>query len=130
MMSLSNNHDNGLNLLCGKSTTQHIQFQPPNTNGTSTSSSSCAEDDDACWNRSYKLYLSTKICDAMLGTAAAEETMTSTTTKSIGIVPLVFAVHCFGCTSGGMVKWEEIAEEYGFALVRPEGKNDYTICSM
>ena len=40
----------------------------------------------------------------------------------IGTVPLVFAVHGYGDLPDRMKKWEQVAEEYGFVLVRPEGK--------
>ena len=34
-------------------------------------------------------------------------------------LPLLFAVHCFGCTFAQMEHWEAEAREYGFVLVLP-----------
>ena len=35
--------------------------------------------------------------------------------------PLLFAIHCFGCTAETMMHWNKEAAEYGFALVIPQG---------
>jgi len=40
-----------------------------------------------------------------------------------GVLPLVYAIHCFGCDASAMKKWERIAEAFNFVLVRPEGIN-------
>ena len=36
-------------------------------------------------------------------------------------IPLVFALHCFGCKAEVMGHWIDIAEKFQFALVLPEG---------
>jgi poly(3-hydroxybutyrate) depolymerase len=38
-----------------------------------------------------------------------------------GSMPLVFALHCFGCGMDVMDYWQPIASEFQFALVIPEG---------
>ena len=43
------------------------------------------------------------------------------TSPEIGILPLVYAIHCFGCDASVMRKWETIAQIFNFMLVRPEG---------
>ena len=45
------------------------------------------------------------------------------TSPEIGILPLVYAIHCFGCDASVMRKWETIAQTFNFMLVRPEGVN-------
>jgi len=62
----------------------------------------CTHDCD----RQYYLYLPSAACD------------NSTT---IGTLPLVFAVHCLGCSAETMMHWTEIAEQYHFVLAMPEG---------
>lgn len=60
--------------------------------------------------RTYHLYIPTQLC------------VSNSSTQDIGSLPLVFAVHCLGCTADSMIKWDQIAEEFNFILVRPEGK--------
>jgi poly(3-hydroxybutyrate) depolymerase len=57
--------------------------------------------------RNYVLYLpqSQAACDI-----SKEDTL-----------PLVFAVHCLGCTPDVMMHWTEVADEFSFVLVIPEG---------
>jgi len=57
-------------------------------------------------NRTYHLYVPTRLCES---------------TKEIGALPILFAVHCFGCDASAMIKWEKVAENFNFILVRPEG---------
>jgi poly(3-hydroxybutyrate) depolymerase len=37
------------------------------------------------------------------------------------ILPLVFAIHCLGCTGSTMMHWIDEAEKFNFVLVIPEG---------
>jgi poly(3-hydroxybutyrate) depolymerase len=46
---------------------------------------------------------------------------TSTDASAIGALPLVFSIHCLGCSMQTMEFWSEIAEEYNFIWVNPEG---------
>jgi poly(3-hydroxybutyrate) depolymerase len=38
-----------------------------------------------------------------------------------GPLPLLFSIHCFGCTADTMKHWKQEADQYGFALVIPQG---------
>lgn len=64
----------------------------------------CTGDD--C-DRTYYLYLPPVAC-----------------ANNIGTLPLVFAVHCLGCTPATMMHWIEIAEAYHFVLAIPEGLHE------
>lgn len=62
-------------------------------------------------DRAYYLYLPLAACD---------------NGGDLEILPLVFAVHCLGCTPTTMMHWIEIAEANRFVLVIPEGlKNSF-----
>ena len=63
----------------------------------------CTGDD--C-DRTYYLYLPLAACD---------------NGGDIEILPLVFAIHCLGCTPSTMLHWIAIAEANRFVLVIPEG---------
>jgi poly(3-hydroxybutyrate) depolymerase len=39
----------------------------------------------------------------------------------IDVMPLVFALHCYGCTSAQMIHWTRVAEEFSFVLAVPDG---------
>ena len=41
--------------------------------------------------------------------------------EAVQVVPLLFAIHCYGCTANTMKHWHKEAEQYGFALVIPQG---------
>jgi len=57
--------------------------------------------------REYYLYLPSAACDNGATT--------------IGTLPLVFAVHCLGCSAETMMHWTEIAEQRHFVLAIPVG---------
>ncbi len=88
-------------LQCGSSS-QSIYIQ---ADGTST----CEKLDDECWNRKYEILIPKKICEV------------KSQQKNVGIVPLVFAVHGYGGSPSNMLAWEEVAEDFAFVLIRPEG---------
>lgn len=50
--------------------------------------------------------------------------------QNVGTVPLVFALHGYGGSSMSMIPWEKVAEEFGFILVRPQGKFLSMLLSM
>ena len=64
--------------------------------------------------RNYYLYLPSAAC-------AGDNVHLDNRVDSIGTLPLVFAVHCLGCTPMTMMHWTEIAETYHFVLAIPEG---------
>ena len=116
-----------LEKICGTST-RYIQLDPE----------TCGDDDAAC-NRRYELYIPENLCDdvgnndggssldgdptatsSSLSSSLSLSSSSSSSTK-FGSLPLVFAVHCLGCHASAMVKFEEIATEFNFILVRPEG---------
>jgi poly(3-hydroxybutyrate) depolymerase len=61
------------------------------------------EDSNDC-DRSYYLFVPPSQC-----------------TGEKDILPLVFAIHCFGCNYNQMIHWEAVATDLNFALVIPEG---------
>ena len=91
-----------LEKICGSST-YTLQMDPE----------TCTREADC--NRTYHLYIPDSLCDEPSSSSG------SSATNSIGTLPLVFAAHCFGCEASAMVKFEEIAQEFNFVLVRPEG---------
>ena len=101
MMSLTVNEDIN-NLGCGSSTHQIL---------TDTSAPSCTSEASNC-NRSYHLYIPSGLCDSNSKLMPA---------STIGSIPLVFGVHCFGCNADSMKTFEQMAQIYNFILVRPEG---------
>jgi poly(3-hydroxybutyrate) depolymerase len=63
-------------------------------------------------HRRYMMYFPTSVCGGELTTAAATITVT---------LPLVFSVHCLGCSLNSLQHWSELAELYQFVWVNPEG---------
>jgi len=75
-------------------------------------SASCGSREEDC-NRTFHLYIPERLCD--------NDDSSTNSVASIGTIPLVFAVHCFSCNAQAMAKFEAIAKEFNFVLVRPEG---------
>ncbi len=73
---------------------------------------SCGNREEDC-NRTFHLYIPEHLCDNGDSDTKPE--------AKIGTLPLVFAVHCFGCNANAMVKFETVAKDFNFVLVRPEG---------
>jgi poly(3-hydroxybutyrate) depolymerase len=65
-------------------------------------------EDAADCDRSYYLYVPPSKC------SGEEE-------DDDDILPLVFAIHCFGCSYKQMLHWEAVAADFNFVLVIPEG---------
>ncbi len=94
---------------CGSSTSQVLQMPP----------GSCME---ASCEREYYLYIPTKVCSSISGISSDKSSnVIGPEDTTVGLLPLVFAVHCLGCTANAMVKFEEVAERFQFILVRPVG---------
>jgi len=68
----------------------------------------CIREEDC--NRTYHLYIPDSLCNA------GPESL-----KEVGTLPLVFAVHCFGCQASAMENFVQAAQHFNFLLVRPEG---------
>lgn len=81
-------------------------------------SDSCPVDDPKSCTRDFHVFIPSLAC---------QSTTNSTKTEpEIGTLPLVFAVHCFGCNAEAMINFENVAENFNFVLVRPEGiKNSW-----
>lgn len=60
--------------------------------------------------RTYYLYIPLSLCSDDDAVVPASDT-----------VPLVFAVHCLGCTAQNMMHLTKIADSYAFVMVIPEG---------
>lgn len=65
-------------------------------------------DSEPSLQRSYYQYLPTSLCGDQ-----ADDVDT--------VLPLVFVVHCFGCTAENMLFWQQVAERYNFVMVVPQG---------
>jgi len=66
--------------------------------------------------RMYSLYIPTSLCKDNGNNDENGEIV-----KLDEIIPIVFAIHCYGCTGEEMNFWVSVAEEYNFVLVIPEG---------
>jgi len=73
--------------------------------------------------RSYSLYVPTSLCDSnnKLKWQNNPGGKQRETEAAADIVPIVFAIHCYGCNGDYMNEWNDVAEEYNFVLVIPEG---------
>jgi len=98
---------------CGTST-HHVQLDPDTCNNNDDDDD---DDDEADCNRTYELYIPERLCDD----DSNDDDHTISAADKFGSIPLVFAVHCYGCDASAMVKFEEIAKEFNFILVRPTG---------
>jgi poly(3-hydroxybutyrate) depolymerase len=80
--------------------------------------SDCEETNPDDCNRSYFLHFPTIIC---------KEQNSSTAGDSLPTLPLVFAIHCFGCSAMTMFpSFIQHSNEHNFVLVVPEGiKNSW-----
>jgi len=100
-------HTLTLNDLCGNLVKEQLEI--PNCTSADTDESSYGQGghnyNDAC-NRAYELYVPTTACDHHHET---------------NVLPLVFAVHCFGCPASSMRYWIDYAEAFNFVLVIPHG---------
>ena len=74
----------------------------------------CAKECD----RRYTMYLPTSVCGS--GEEGGDGGLKGTTTTT-GVLPMVFTIHCYGCTMNTFHFWSEIAEAYNFVWVNPEG---------
>uniref|UniRef100_A0A7S3Q6F5 Feruloyl esterase n=1 Tax=Chaetoceros debilis TaxID=122233 RepID=A0A7S3Q6F5_9STRA len=74
---------------------------------------SCPVDDPTSCMRKFHVYIPNVVCQSA--------TNSTKTNQDLGTLPLVFAVHCFGCDAERMIKFEDVAENFKFVLVRPEG---------
>ena len=83
-------------------------------------SSDCREANPDDCNRSYLLYIPNIICDKQSSSAAGGDIQPTT-------LPLVFAIHCFGCSATIMYNsFAQHANEHNVVLVAPEGiKNSW-----
>jgi poly(3-hydroxybutyrate) depolymerase len=64
----------------------------------------CNQEQEKQCNRKYELFIPKAACQ-----------------QDIGILPLVFAVHCQDCHVNDMVHWQTVAQIYSFVLVIPYG---------
>jgi poly(3-hydroxybutyrate) depolymerase len=64
----------------------------------------CDQEQDKLCNRKYELFFPRAACE-----------------QDIGILPLVFAVHCENCHANDMFHWQTVAQLYNFVLVIPYG---------
>lgn len=125
----------GINSTCGK---QKVLLEVPDCNiGTSNQ----GEDLTAfVCKRPFYLYIPSIFCDEKSSTSEypskikldsvnnlhAESSVAIPSSTLADTVPLVFSLHCYGCTYETMEHWTNVAEEYKFILVLPEGiKNSW-----
>jgi len=80
-----------------------------------TMKKNCVQDCD----RTYYLYLPSSVTCSKNNNAVVVGNDSST--GGGGRLPLVFAVHCLGCSPQTMMYWVDIAEKYQFVLAIPEG---------
>lgn len=111
MSHSSLNGSNTTELICGSSTS-HVLYMPPD---------SC-NDEKTC-ERVYHVYIPSRVCSSMSDNINASIGSGSSViaAEDMGTLPLVFAVHCLGCTADVMDRFEEVAESFQFILVRPVG---------
>ncbi|CAB9498048.1 polyhydroxybutyrate depolymerase [Seminavis robusta] len=64
--------------------------------------------------RKYMFYLPKAAC-------GPNNSVGSSTTEAVGRLPLVFTIHCLGCSMQTFQFWSEVAEAYNFVWVNPEG---------
>ena len=70
--------------------------------------------------RTYHVYIPPSLCDTAVGVGADDEN--STDHPMSDTVPLVFALHCLGCTAQTMMHLtSSIADPYSAVMVIPEG---------
>jgi poly(3-hydroxybutyrate) depolymerase len=105
-------------ITCGTPMTRLLDRSEKKGNENCGASQSC--------NRVYVLYLPTAACPPPTTIMDGEEATTTTTSSSSSSssslrLPLVFAMHCLGCSPSTMMSWKELAEEYSFVLAIPEG---------
>jgi poly(3-hydroxybutyrate) depolymerase len=102
-------------ITCGIPITRRLDRSERKGNEDCAASQSC--------NRVYFLYLPTAACPPPTTLMDGEEETTAATTSSSSTLrlPLVFAMHCFGCSPSTMMSWTELAEDYSFVLAIPEG---------
>lgn len=95
-LSGKNSHSSSMNLddYCGQLVKEKLHFR----NCTSANAHDCT--------RSFDLYVPNSACDHK---------------KETNVLPLVFAVHCFGCHASSMYYWAEYAEVYNFIVAIPAG---------
>lgn len=91
--------------LCGNLVTETLDI--PNCTSTDDGERSHHGDNGHC-SRDYDLYIPTTACD-------------ETHYRHTDVLPLVFAVHCFGCHSDVMHYMTSYAETYNFVLAIPHG---------
>lgn len=78
--------------------------------------SDCEEANPDDCNRSYFIYFPTIICN--------EQNSSTDVGDNLPTLPLVFAIHCFGCSAATMFpSFIQHANEHNFVLVVPEGIN-------
>jgi len=65
--------------------------------------------------RRYMLYFPTSVCQGGFSVANSPLEVPSVT------LPLVFSIHCLGCSLESLQHWSEMAELYQFVWVNPEG---------
>jgi len=76
--------------------------------------SDCKEANPDDCNRSYFLHIPTSICNEQKNSIAGDNLPPT--------LPLVFAIHCFGCSAMTMyTSFAQHANEHNFVLVAPEG---------
>lgn len=94
------------------------------------------EQDEHC-TRTYHLYVPcTTSTSTGTNRASTSKSATASTKNSsysaaaahlpqpdidIGFLPVIYALHCYGGDASAMKKWESIAQQFNFILVRPEG---------
>jgi poly(3-hydroxybutyrate) depolymerase len=77
--------------------------------------SDCKESNPNDCHRKFHLYLPQIVCDISLREAGGD-------LESIGTLPLVFVVHCFGCSGQTvMTAFHEFANTHNVIIVAPEG---------
>mmetsp|Transcript_6535 Transcript_6535/g.9361 ORF Transcript_6535/g.9361 Transcript_6535/m.9361 type:complete len:414 (+) Transcript_6535:266-1507(+) len=69
----------------------------------------CSDENPHDCERTYSLYIPSSICH------------NNTEQPQGGVIPLVFAIHCFGCPPTAMQHWQKVGEEFNFAVVIPTG---------
>lgn len=93
--------------MCGKLVTETLQI-PGCASTNEVEYSEDYEEDTGYCKRDYDLYIPTTVCD-------------KESYRGTNILPLVFAVHCYGCHSNVMHYMTDYAENNNFILVIPHG---------
>lgn len=92
-------------LKCGQPMRRSLDMRSQSQQPCLETASSHDEENNDC-QRSYVLYIPSVACHQ---------------DKDIGILPLVFGIHCYGCTTSTLMHWTNVAENFHFVLVLPEG---------